>query len=101
MISEPVVCCVDVHSFTVLSQLHNRQQAVIAQAHAVFQENVKQIYLVTGNIIWKLVISPVKRNISNKIEILREDFNKKNCIFYDIVIKGRGVKDQNLISRNI
>ena len=26
---------------------------------------------------------------------------KKNCIFYDIVLKGRGVKDQNLISRNI
>ena len=36
-----------------------------------------------------------------KTRSLREDFNKKNCIFYDIVIKGRGVKDQNLISRNI
>ena len=29
--------------------------------------------------------------------LLREDF-KKNCIFYDILQKGRGSKDQNQIS---
>ena len=28
----------------------------------------------------------------------REDFKKKNCIFYDIWQKGRGSKDQNQIS---
>ena len=30
--------------------------------------------------------------------VLREDFKKKNCIFYDIWQKGRGSKDQNQIS---
>ena len=37
----------------------------------------------------------------SQLSKLREDFKKKKCIFYDIVSKGRGVKDKNQIFKNI